>query len=875
MADLGLTKAIRKGVKSSKAVRPVEPEVKPVAPEVAPITEPVVAPVEKPVVQPIPEAPVVEAEARQISKAQLGEFDLDEIHQTNFNTITTTDEVKAVIADAAERNKTRINAARREVITNDQLKGLASDLNVDTDVVRAVMEREAGGVLKPEVILAARQVLNASADRLRTLAVKVNSGQATDMDRVEFRRQMLFHDDYQSQFMGARAETGRALNAFGIPTGLDMDPSRMALLKQSVESMHGRGTDELAAMIAQLDSPQAIGKFVKEGKAAIINGTLREVYIGSLLSGIKTAIVNAAGVSFQVMNVVEKAVAARMGRLTKGGTKSGEATAMMVGALSGWRDAMRLAGKAFKAGKSLDDVSRIDAIDQRYITAKRYNIQNPALGAAVDALGVVIRAPMERIMVPTDEFMKAIAYRSELARLAYREASVQAELMGLDRAGMADLIQKFMDSPPAAAIRSGEDYARYVTFQQPLGDAAAAVQKAAGNTPGGWIIAPFIKTPVNIFKSAWAERSPLGVFSRKTREAIASGGPERDLAVARLSMGTLTVGSVALAASSGVITGGGPANPQARSLLLATGWQPYSIRYTGPDGEVRYQSYARLEPIAYVIGATADAVEILAAIGPDNEDLRSEEEQVNSMIAAVVGGVANNTMSKTFLQGFADFSEVMNDPNRYAANYLENLGGNIVPYAAFRRQFNQINDPLIREAWTLREKLEVGSGIPGWSKDAPPKLDIFGQPVERAGGEFLGPLSPFPATEEKLDPLLAEVVGVMDATGTVPISMPGKRIEGMKLTTAEYYELTSIARTEPVIGGQTFRERLDDLVGSSAYLLATPDFRVSLLKREQQLADEAGRRELENRNPVVAAKLADYRRRKSGILYGEPLLTPE
>jgi len=874
MADLGLTKAIRKGVKSSKAVRPVEPEVKKLPVDEIDPTAPVGPVADNAVVPGVADVPPVfdvDERARSMSKASLGDFDLDETYQTNFDVITTTDEVKAVIAQAAERNASRIDVARRGVIANEQLKALAGELNTSTDIIKAVMERESGGVLNPEQILGARQVLHASAARLQTLGTKIATGGATDIERLQFRRQVLFHEDYQTQFMGARAEAGRSLNTFGIPLGDDMTPQKLALMKQTVESMYGKNTDELARMLSQIDSVEGITKFVKESPASIANGTLRELFINSLLSGPKTAVVNLGGSAFQIMNIAERAMAAKMGRITKGGSRDGEATAMVYGMLSGWKDALRLAGKSFKAGKSLDSISRMDQIDTRYITAQRYNIQNPTLAAAVDALGVAIRAPTERLMIPSDEFMKAIAYRSELSRLAYREAAAQAELM--EGADLSALIQQFMDAPPKSFVNQAEDYARYVTFQNPLGEAGAAVSKAVAKT-NAWILAPFIKTPVNIFKAAWSERSPLGIFSRQTREAIASGGPERDLAIARLSMGTLSVGSVAMAAVGGYITGGGPSNPQARSNLMATGWQPYSIRYTDLNGDIRYQSYARLEPLAYVIGATADAVEILSTIGPDAEDLRSEEEQVNSMIAAVVGGVANNTMSKTFMQGMADFAEMLSDPTRYASDYLENLGGAIIPYSAFRRQFNQIQDPLIREAWTLREKLAVSSGIPGWSQDAPPKRDIFGEPVERSGGLILGAMSPFPNRAEKVDPILAEIVALQDETGTVPITMPGRRIEGMKLTAPEYSELVAIARSEPILGEKTFREALEERMEMDAYLLGTPDFKAAMLKKVQMDYDEAGRRELAERNPDVALKVADFRLRKQGVMYGD-LLTPE
>ena len=114
----------------------------------------------------------IDERARAVSRATLGDFDLDATHQTNFDTITTTDDVKAVIAEAADRNALLIEESRRGTISNEQLKGLAADLNMEQDIVRAVLERESGGVLRPEVILGARQVLNASADRVLQLGKK-------------------------------------------------------------------------------------------------------------------------------------------------------------------------------------------------------------------------------------------------------------------------------------------------------------------------------------------------------------------------------------------------------------------------------------------------------------------------------------------------------------------------------------------------------------------------------------------------------------------------------------------------------------------------------------------------------------------------------
>ena len=838
------------------------------------------APVEVPVTPAAPRLPSplmpevnIDERARAVSRATLGDFDLDATHQTNFDTITTTDDVKAVIAEAADRNAPLIEESRRGTISNDQLKGLAADLNMEQDIVRAVLERESGGVLRPEVILGARQVLNASADRVLQLGKKISTGGATDIERLQFRRQVQFHDEYQRQFMGARAETGRALNAFGIPTGIENEPMRLKALQQAVDTMHGADTDAMAAMVAQLDSAEGIGRFTREYSRSRVAGVLQELFINSLLSGPKTHIINAQGNAlFSMMNVFETAVAARLGKMLPGAdhVEIGEASAILFGQMTGFRDAMRVAAKSFREGRALDAAMKYTGHTDRAISTAnlfRDSQPHPSVAAALDLVGAAIRLPTERVMAPTDEFFKMMAFRGELARNAYLHAMdvTQSKVMTEDE--IAQVIKDFMENPPQRVLSVAEDQVQMMTFQEPLGPIASKWQAALSKTPGAFFIAPFIKTPVNIFKAGLMERSPLALFSEKVRRDIAGGGRARDMALAKLSMGSLTVGTVAVMAASGSITGGGPQNPDARRALEADGWQPYSFAIPNEDGTVTYQSYARAEPLAYVIGATADAVEVGAYLDYDDET-KDEAQATNDALAAVVAGVANNTMSKTFLQGVADFSEAMADPKRYMTQFLTSTGTALIPYSSFRRQAAQIDDPVIREAWTLTDKLTVASGIPGWSEKAPPRRDVFGEPMYRKGGSLMGVMSPFPESTTKGDPVMDEVLSVMNQTRTVPVAMPGRRIENLKLTVEEYDELLTYSRRDPLPDGLTFKEHLQDLFDSQAYQLATPDYRVVLIKQVQNVADQVGRAMLEQNNPGFSDRLADRRLLKQKKMFG-------
>lgn len=877
MADVGLTRAIRqsirKGAKGAKVVRPEEAESllrqpKDITqPAIEPATEVTttplldedrivttapapVEPVAPKVLSALDELPPAQPpgdlvdEVKQLGKAKLDTYNLDETHQPNFDKIDTTDDVKAVIADLAARNAGRIDQARRGVITNEQLRALADDLDIDGTAVRRVLERESGGVLNPETIVAARQMVNSSAERLTYLRDKINSGQASDIDKLTFIRQFQFHGEFFTQFMGARAETGRALNAFRSPIGANA--AQLARMMETVERFHG-SADQLAKKMADMTTVSGISKFARRYKQSRFMGVVNELFVNSILSGPKTALVNTLGNAlFQTMNIAETAVAARLGRFLPGDehVQIGEAASMVHGTISGARDGLRLAAKAFKSGRTLDDIVKFDTPVRRAISSENLlppGLKDTPLAKFVDGIGTFIRLPTERVIAPTDEFFKTIAYRADLERQAMLHAQEQLASGAAKSPDEAlQMAREFLENAPTKAAEGASEYARYAAFQNKLGETGAAWERALRSWPPLTLLAPFIRTPVNIFKAGLLERSPLAVFSQKFWQDMKAGGRQRDMTLARVTMGSLTSAYIAYETMQGSVTGGGPTDDAARQVLQAQGWQPYSIRWTDSNGDVKYTSYARLEPLAFVLGATADTVEIMSYLNSDVETMKDEESQAYNAAAAVIAGIANNTMSKTFTKGLADFSELMSDPQRYVKQWAGQMATSFIPYSAFRRQIGQIQDPYLREAWTLTDKLKTASGIPGFSEGAPPRRDIYGEPRRVAAGDLLGPMSPMPSTTGSFDPINEELVRLMNSTRQVPVAMPGKRIEGMRLTAEEYDEYVSIARTEPIFGGskRTFRDELDRIMSSKAYERATDVFKVELLKDVQHRADE-------------------------------------
>lgn len=812
----------------------------------------------------------VHVDAFRMSRAQLGDFVLDEKYQPNFDTITTTDDIKATIADVAQRNAGKIDEARRGTITNEQLKGLAGELNVSQDVVRQVMERESGGVLNPETILAARQVLNSSAERLKSFADKIAAGQATDLEKLQFARQIQFHNEYQAQFMGARAETGRALNAFKIPVG--SDATQVARI-QEIISAAGGDVERLARAIRMADSVSGVteiargGLFRRSAQAAM--GLINRNFVNGILSSPATHLVNTMGNSlFQAMNAAELATAARLGKFLPGPehVMVGEAAATLHGTLNAVSDAFRLFGRALRTGETLDNVLKFEASGPRGTLQTLPELDKPFIGRIVQGLDVFIGLPT-RALGAEDEFFKMLAYRADLERQALLHVQEQVGSGALKLEDAAQVARDFIENAPEEAQKAAEDWASEATFQNPLGPMAATLQSALRKAPPLTLIAPFIRTPVNIFKES-AARSPMALFTARFWKDVRGGGRARDLALTRFAMGTATAALVAKWVADGTVTGGGPQQPEARMLWMADGKRPYSVRVQNPTtGEYTWHSYARMEPFASVIGSTADTCEILSYVSEDVETMTDEETQAYQASAAIVAGIMNNTGNKTFLKGISDFAEFVNNPGQMVKSYSNQMLAAQVPYSSLLRFVRNTQDPYLREAWTLLDKIK--DNTPGYSQDLPLRLDLYGEPREKSHSTLLGAMSPIPESGERYDDVTRELLDVMKETRIVPVTMPGKRVEGMRLNAAEYANLVELSRADPVFGSTNFHDKLDDVMMSTVYQGATPMMRAEILKKVQSSADAIGVSRLEQQNPDFAERIAEWRMQKERLKFNK------
>jgi hypothetical protein len=807
--------------------------------------------------------------AQALDEAQLDNFDLDADHQPNFDVINTTDDVKALVAEVAQQNAGKIDEARRGTITNEQLHGLASDLDVRSDVIAQILSREAGGVVNAETILAARQVLTASAGRLKQLATKVTRGEATGVERVQFARQLQFHNEYQTQFMGARAEAGRALNAFGIPVGMD---EGVAGRIDEILSATGGDIDQMAKMIELAPDVRGVTKIAKAGLARrsgrAAQTLLNRIFVNGVLSGPLSHVTNVVGNAlYQTMNAAELATAARLGRFLGAGehVEVGEAMAGLRGTVQATRDAFRLAALTLRTGRSLDDIVAFERTASQVGTLQHLpELDKPYLGRAIKVMDAVVDAPTARAMGAEDELFKTLAYRGSLERQAFlnlRDQVTAGVVKTPDDARR--VVQDFMENTPESAQKEAEEWARDMAFQTPLGPTGQKAQAFLRSVPALTLIAPFIRTPVNIFKSA-AARSPLALASPKFWKEVEKGGRARDLALTRFAMGSATAAMVAQMAIDGEITGAGPSNPQAKQLWEANGRRPYSVKI----GDT-WHSYARMEPLASVLGIAADTVEIGAYLNADTpqEDLKSEDQQMNQLAGSIIVGIMNNTGNKTFMKGISDFVELLSDPSRNWNSYKNQMGSSLVPYSAAMRSMRNVQDPLLREAWTLRDKM--ADNVPGYSEKLPPRRGIFGDLREKNSGSILGVMSPMPESPEKADHVTRQLQELMNATKLVPVTMPAKDVDGMRLNAREYEHLIRLGRRDPVFGDKTLKEQIGEVMDSSEYQRMTPTMQVEIIKDLQSRADKIAKATLEVEDAEYAARIQAFREKRNSIRLGQ------
>jgi len=643
---------------------------------------------------------------------------------------------KQYLVQTAEDWAPQLSDAKRGTITQRETRKMAAETGIDVEKLLAVQKGEAWNA---EKILRARQLHLSSVDEtMRALGELKNA--PTEENAVKALEAVYLNAAMRAKVAGLAAEAGRALNQFRYlaqaakvspdlaKIASDMFGTESLKLTGKTDAEASRalldrvgGVDGMMALVNRLDlldpsgRPTAAQISVLSSKLAKATApsAVMEAWKAALLSGPQTHAANVLSNSMLLpLRNTETLVAGLIGKL-HGGDKVylRESATQAAGMIGGTLDALQAAGQQFMKGGS-----------------DKAEAYTPAIKGMK---GEIIRTPF-RMLSAEDQFFKTVNERGTLWQLATRKAIQEKAPNVIERA------KELVQNPTEDMTKAADAAAKYWTFNKELGPTGKAIHRAINMTPGAGFIVPFVRTPTNIVKFA-GERTPLGLLSANVRAELAKGGAARDTQIAKMVVGTSLMGVTMMLAQQGLITGGGSPDPQKRAADREAGWIPYSIK-VGDD----YYSFRRLEPLAMIVGATADAHDIWKY---------ANEEEKGRIGAAIGGAIAQNLTSKTFLKGMSDAVNAIQDPGHFGEKWVNQFVPTVIPTGV--AQLNRTTmDPVFREVYDTIDA--VKARVPYASKTLEPSIGQWGQ--EKLRNESFGPdwLSPIEKSTVNKDPVIQE-----------------------------------------------------------------------------------------------------------------------
>jgi len=642
------------------------------------------------------------------------------LNDFNINNINSADDIKVLIQKISQKYSKEFDKRKRGVQTNKVTKQLATLLNQnETTLTKKLLTLEPGSTLNAETILASRELLVSSLNKLDEMAKKIRDGNPTEKEFIEFRQHYALTAELQKVIKGVQTETARALQQFRIksrdrgPTGVNLEK---VLQDELIVELGDTGAIKDFATLylnsgkahKRLAFNQATGN---KGNITKLSDAIAESFINVILSNPMTHVRNTAGNWVtSAITQLERKIATMMPTNLSGKDFNKMAAYEDVAKAFGKHQmatemhaAMKKSISALLKGKLegadikpiFKNTSKLD-IDQgggvNAASAANFNIENKLGASIVDTVGSAItlgRMPT-RFLTFADNYFKNIEYRGELYALGFRNAMKKIEAGTLDKNKAADWIAEFVVNPSKEAVKEAYDAAHYVTYQtKNRGDFLDNVLKggAAIKKNSGWFswwtnyYLPFIRTPTNIAGFA-LERTPgANFFLKSFREDLKAGGHRRQKALAKLALGSSFYSMMAPLGYFNHISGSHPDlnKKSKRDLMNLDNSLPKTINFE--DFRI---STMGLDPLAQMMAQAADLGQVAHYIADDPKNWKAYTDFTFAMILSF----GENLSNSTYMQGVTNFAEdwtygkqaYLNDTDdKFWSKYFQRYAASFVP----------------------------------------------------------------------------------------------------------------------------------------------------------------------------------------------------
>jgi hypothetical protein len=645
---------------------------------------------------------------------------------------------------------------------------------------------------------------------------------------------------------GRQADIARTLGIFS--QARTSSAARGAQLDTILNEAGGiRNSFELANSYTALDTRAARSALAEK----TISGTFRDVWYSTWINGLLSSPVTHAknivgNAAFGAYQIPERVIASGIGKtrnfLFSGGEEAiqlNEIHAQAMGMLQGMREGGSIAVTAFKKNEPTDALAKIENFRNgrdTFDVSFGDSTTAQALNGAMKFWGGLVTTP-SRALMAEDEFFKAVGYRMELNALVTREANKEYSKLiknGVDEVTAAQqsaaLHQKLLVEPTAEIEEAAKAMAATTTFTRDLEEGLQGAQRFLKDTPVLKIFFPFVKTPTNIAMEAMSRTPVLNFASPRFWADFNAGGIQRDMAMARVTLGAGIIYGAGSYALDGRITGYGPMRGEDKAALEGTGWQQFSFVFNKSDVSPEliaqykqitqiketpdkvYISYAGIEPFSSMMSIAATAGEYAMVDG-------SEVDMEKLMMGGALG-LYQYTSEQPMLQGYGELMKMFSSKAKDAPSMLYNVmaqvskqtssyvigGSPLGAYSSFIASIERVMKPeksLVMEAVSpddvgILSGAEKGfweayaqakSRNPLTSDTLPVQLDPITGNQKRIGkGNWAEMFDPFKSSDGKYSPAHAVLVEYK-----VPMPKIPKKIDGVELTDKQYNQWIEIA----------------------------------------------------------------------------------
>ena len=756
-------------------------------------------------------------------------------------------------------------------------------------------------------IYAARTLLVDSANKLNGLAKQVIENKKNGIvDKellIEFRRQMALHAGIQHKLKGAQTDIAQALASFRIDVdGTTRIDNIDVLLDNHGGSKAAEKMAEAYIDLVNTKGQKTANQFAEHGALKKTVEAIQELYAGGLLWSSKTLMRNFLGTAmYQAWELPTRIIAGSIGmmentlNIQKGfnfihnegynklfngkhwGNNNGydfqQGLAFIQGYSMSWKDAFIAANAAWKKGVPSDARSRYEIAEQSRVS-KEYLGFTGLTGSAIDLLGKSSGLPF-KLMLWQDEFLKTLVRNAELRVKASEKYTEVLNAKG-SKQEAEDAAISLLTNPGDELTSEMDAIARHFVFQDDLGVLGSKIQ-AFQQIPGMKILMPFVKTPINIFKTVSGMTGHAGLVGLNPKFYSDPKYRQRVLAQMTMSAGAATV--MYQYYSTGKLTGAAPRDAKIRKNMTEMGWQPYSFVFADPNlpegaplftadgiptGKHTYVSYAGLEPIGGLLALMTTTYQRM--------DLTRDPTERDNIAMAFTLSAKDYFKEIPYLKFFGNITKIMDssyDGDIGTKKLSEDILGAFVPFSAQLRSLSQLTDGTIYdmgadfeldyEEYLLDEegkiqfrndgkpKINPNYGLPknnamvlnayaGFNKiydNLPgsksisemlerdyyvPRQDVFGNDVERDKGLTTGEKVwnyALPFNIKKGEEMTGAMAEIMRLGN--PINNVTQNYKGIKLTSKQLYFLTDAAKNETFINGVDFDTAIEMEMYSPAY----------------------------------------------------------